>query len=180
MAVHSTPAAPTRRRFLALGLGSAALLLTAGGIARCGSAHSGASASGRLVLRTQDLPFLRALVPVILADAVPRERFPQVIEAVLSDIDSGLASVSPALLAQMRELFDVTTSSLTRGPLTGVWQGWEQASGEQVAAFLQRWRDSSLDLLRQGHGALLQMVLMAWYGRPEAWAHCGYPGPPTL
>ncbi|MCF9006826.1 twin-arginine translocation pathway signal protein, partial [Pseudomonas carnis] len=23
-------------------------------------------------------------------------------------------------------------------------------------------------------------VIMAWYFRPESWAHCGYPGPPKI
>ncbi|HAV86583.1 MAG TPA: twin-arginine translocation pathway signal protein, partial [Pseudomonas sp.] len=34
--------------------------------------------------------------------------------------------------------------------------------------------------LRQGQATLLQLIQMGWYGRREAWAHCGYPGPPTL
>ncbi|MGV8566314.1 twin-arginine translocation pathway signal protein, partial [Pseudomonas aeruginosa] len=27
---------------------------------------------------------------------------------------------------------------------------------------------------------LMQLAMMAWYARPEAWAHCGYPGPPKI
>lgn len=171
---------PSRRSLLKLGLVGGALLAGAGGIASLGQETDDAPAPGYLALRRGDLPFLHALIPVILNQAVADASAPDVIRQVLLDIDGGLASVSPALLKQIRELFDVTSSRLTRGPLTGVWQAWQETPPEQVAAFLLRWRDSSLALLRQGHSALLQMVLMAWYGNPDAWAHCGYPGPPTI
>ena len=62
----------------------------------------------------------------------------------------------------------------------GVWGRWETASPEQVRHFLERWQNSSLSLLRMGHSSLLQLVMMAWYSRKESWAHCGYPGPPTV
>jgi len=171
---------PSRRSLLKLGLVGGAVLATLGGIATLGGDASEAPAPGYLALRAQDLPFLHALIPVILDQVLSAERLPTVLPQVLHDIDLGLASVSPALLAQIRELFDVTAGRLTRGPLTGVWQPWQETPPEQVAAFLVRWRDSSLALLRQGYAALLQMVLMAWYGNPDAWAHCGYPGPPTI
>jgi hypothetical protein len=31
-----------------------------------------------------------------------------------------------------------------------------------------------------GHASLLQLVMLAWYGNPDSWSHCGYPGPPTV
>lgn len=171
---------PSRRSLLKLGLVGGALLATVGGIASLSSDGDDQPAPGYLALRAADLPFLQTLIPVILDQALTGERLIVVMPQVLRDIDLGLASVSPALLSQIRELFDVTSSRLTRGPLTGVWQPWQETAPGQVAEFLQRWRDSSLALLRQGHAALLQMVLMAWYGNPDAWAHCGYPGPPTI
>lgn len=56
-------------------------------------------------------------------------------------------------------------------PLTGVWGDWEQATAGDMQAFLQRWQNSSLDLLQMGHAALLQLVMLAWYGQAEAWGH---------
>jgi hypothetical protein len=79
------------------------------------------------------------------------------------------------MLKLTRQLFDVLSMPLTRGPLTGIWGSWEKPA-RQVTAFLQRWQDSSLNLLRMGHASLLQLVQMAWYERPESWAACGYPG----
>ena len=99
---------------------------------------------------------------------------------VLHSLDHKLAALSPEMLKLTRQLFDVLNLPLTRGPLTGVWGAWEQAGTAQVTAFLQRWQDSSLNLLRMGHASLLQLLQMAWYERPESWAACGYPGPPKI
>ena len=82
--------------------------------------------------------------------------------------------------AYVAKLFDVLGQPLTRGPLTGIWGDWSQASDDQLRTFLLRWQNSSLALLRQGHASLLQMILMAWYACPASWAHCGYPGPPAV
>ncbi len=101
-------------------------------------------------------------------------------KSVLHSLDHKLAALSPEMLKLTRQLFDVLSLPLTRGPLTGVWGAWEQASPTQVTAFLQRWQDSSLNLLRMGHASLLQLLQMAWYERPESWAACGYPGPPKI
>jgi hypothetical protein len=77
-------------------------------------------------------------------------------------------------------LFDVLALGLTRGPLTGVWGSWENASATDVRSFLNRWQNSSLGLLKMGHASILQLVMLAWYAQPESWAHCGYPGPPNI
>ncbi|MGO1206620.1 MAG: twin-arginine translocation pathway signal protein, partial [Pseudomonas putida] len=130
--------------------------------------------SGYQVLRDDDLPLLRALIPVILAGTQASEHL------VLHSLDHKLAALSPEMLKLTRQLFDVLSLPLTRGPLTGVWGAWAQASPAQVTAFLQRWQDSSLNLLRMGHASLLQLLQMAWYERPESWTACGYPGPPKI
>nr|WP_254612409.1 twin-arginine translocation pathway signal protein [Pseudomonas putida] len=132
------------------------------------------AATGYQVLRDDDLPLLRALIPVVLAGTQASEHL------VLHSLDRKLAALSPEMLKLTRQLFDVLSLPLTRGPLTGVWGAWAQASPAQVTAFLQRWQDSSLNLLRMGHASLLQLLQMAWYERPESWAACGYPGPPTI
>lgn len=129
---------------------------------------------GYQVLRDDDLPLLQALVPVVLAGTQAST------EWVLHSLDHKLAALSPAMLKLTRQLFDVLTLPLTRGPLTGIWGGWADATDSELERFLERWRDSSLNLLRQGHASLLQLLLMAWYERPEAWAACGYPGPPKI
>ncbi|UTL91440.1 twin-arginine translocation pathway signal protein [Pseudomonas fluorescens] len=159
-----------RRELLRFSLG-ASLFLSTASLVGC-SAQT--PAAGYRVLRDDDLPALLALIPVVLAGTSASD------EQVLHSLDHKLAALSPEMLKLTRQLFDVLNLPLTRGPLTGVWGAWEQASGTQVTAFLQRWQDSSLNLLRMGHASLLQLLQMAWYERPEAWVACGYPGPPKI
>lgn len=159
-----------RRDLLKFGF-AASLLLSATSLVGC---TEQAPSGGYQVLREGDLPLLQALIPVVLAGTAATP------DVVLRSLDGKLAALSPAMLTLTRQLFDVLTLPLTRGPLTGVWGSWGDASGAQVGGFLERWRTSSLDLLRQGHASLLQLLLMAWYERPQAWAACGYPGPPKV
>lgn len=167
-----------RRAVLKLGLGASALLAVAGLGASLGGCSKAAPANGFAVLRDSDLPFLHALIPVLLAGST--SAMPAAVEQTLQGLDNSLGHLSPPMLKLTQQLFDVLTLPVTRGPLTGVWGSWQQASPQQIEAFLHRWQGSSLNLLRQGHASLLQLVMMAWYGRPQAWAHCGYPGPPTV
>lgn len=159
-----------RRDLLRFGFGASAFLGTAS-LLGC---TAQTPASGYRVLREDDLPPLLALIPVVLAGTQASDAL------VLHSLDRKLAALSPEMLKLTRQLFDVLSLPLTRGPLTGIWGAWAQASPAQVTAFLQRWQDSSLDLLRMGHASLLQLLSMAWYERPEAWAACGYPGPPKI
>ncbi|MCO7513187.1 twin-arginine translocation pathway signal protein [Pseudomonas guariconensis] len=159
-----------RRDLLQFSLG-ASVFLAGASLVGCSPQ---ASAPGFSTLRDDDLPLLHALTPVVLAGTQASPTL------VLHSLDHKLAALSPAMLKLTRQLFDVLNLPLTRGPLTGVWGRWENASPAQVSAFLARWQDSSLNLLRMGHASLLQLLLMAWYERPEAWAACGYPGPPNI
>lgn len=163
-------AALNRRGLLKFSLG-ATLFLGGASLVGC---SPGTAAPGYRILRDDDLPMLRAVTPVVLqGTAAP-------LEQVLARLDEALASLSPEMLKLTRQLFDVLALPLTRGPLTGVWGSWQQATPQRVEAFLRRWRDSSLNLLRQGYCSLLQLLLMAWYSLPGSWGACGYPGPPKI
>ncbi|MCW8155502.1 twin-arginine translocation pathway signal protein [Stutzerimonas stutzeri] len=169
-----------RRRLLKIGLLGGAILAGGGLLSRTFRASADGAASGFVVLRDSELPMLRRLIPLLLEGSAPSEVMPQAVQDTLASLDQGLHHLSPALLSQVRQLFDVLSLPLTRGPLTGIWSGWDAASDDQLRAFLLRWQNSSLALLRQGHASLLQMILMAWYASPASWAHCGYPGPPKV
>lgn len=174
-----TPAL-TRRGLLQLSLGASVFLATVGLGASLSGCSSSQPADGLKALRDSDLAFLRAVILVMLDGAVTSGTTQVATDATLQSLDRGLAHLSAAMLKLTHQLFDVLTLGVTRGPLTGIWGGWENASADDIRQFLTRWENSSLSLLRQGHSSLLQMVMMAWYSRPEAWAHCGYPGPPTV
>ncbi|MDF9903930.1 hypothetical protein QF017_005305 [Pseudomonas laurylsulfatiphila] len=177
--LSDTPAL-SRRGLLKFSLGASAFLATAGLGASLSGCSASVPASGFVTLRSGDLLFLRALIPVMLDGAVTSGRMPEAVEGTLKSLDYNLAHLSPEMLKLTRQLFDVLGMAVTRGPLTGIWGSWENASADDIRQFLDRWENSSLSLLRMGHSSLLQLVMMAWYGRKESWAHCGYPGPPTV
>lgn len=169
-----------RRQLLKFGLLGGAVLATAGGIAALSGGFTAAPAAGYRQLRESDLPVLRSLIPVILDGALPRHDSAAAVDAVLHGLDNSLNHLSPAMLKQSLQLFDLLSMDLTRGPATGIWRSWDRASAEDIRAFLQRWENSRLALLRQGHAALQQAVLLVWYSLPESWGHSGYPGPPRF
>ena len=179
LSLSDTPAL-SRRGLLKFSLGASAFLATVGLGASLSGCSVSTSASGFTILRSGDLLFLRALIPVMLDGAVTVEKMPAAVDQTLHCLDNGLNHLSPQMLKLTRQLFDVLGITVTRGPLTGIWGSWENASSEDIREFLDRWENSSLSLLRMGHSSLLQLVMMAWYSRVESWAHCGYPGPPTV
>lgn len=170
----------SRRGVMKVGLLASTLLATAGLTASLSGCSPSDRACGFAVLRNSDLPFLQAVIPVMLAGSVRPSLMPGANDATLHKLDNNLDRLSPALLTLTQQLFDVLAMPVTRGPLTGVWSGWENATPERIRDFLERWQNSSLSLLRMGHASLLQLVMMSWYEQPESWAHCGYPGPPTV
>ena len=170
----------SRRGALKIGLCASALLATVGLGASLSGCSSSDKAQGFAVLRSSDLPFLRTLILVMLSASVTEAAMPSAADATLHRLDDNLNHLSPELLKLTQQLFDVLAMPVTRGPLTGIWGRWETASPEQVGQFLDRWQNSSLSLLRMGHGSLTQLVMMSGYERPELWAHCGYPGPPKI
>ncbi|AOE82774.1 twin-arginine translocation pathway signal protein [Pseudomonas sp. TCU-HL1] len=170
----------SRRNLLKVGLFGSAFLSTAGVTASLTGCSASVPAGGFAVLRDSDMPFLRALVPVMLEGAVSGEKMAQAVDGTLQSLDYALHRLSPEMLKLTLQLFDVLALPITRGPLTGIWGRWENASAQSVREFLERWENSSIGLLKMGHASLLQLVMMAWYGRPESWAHCGYPGPPAI
>lgn len=181
--MHNTPpeaAHLSRRGLLKVGLLGSALLATAGLTASLSGCSASTPKAGFAVIRESDLAFLHALIPVMLAGAVAPEKMAQAVEGTLSNLDYSLNHVSPELLKLTLQLFDVLAMPITRGPLTGVWGSWAHASPADMQAFLERWQNSSISLLKMGHASLLQLVMMSWYSRAESWGHCGYPGPPTV
>lgn len=174
------PAGLSRRHLLKVGLLGSAFLASAGLTASLSGCSASMPQAGFAVIRESDLAFLRALIPVMLEGAVAPEKMPQAVAGTLESLDYSLNHLSPELLKLTVQLFDVLALPVTRGPLTGVWGSWENASAADVRRFLERWQNSWIGLLKMGHASLLQLVMMSWYSRAESWPHCGYPGPPTV
>lgn len=179
---HTRLAGPalSRRNLLKVGLFGSAVLATAGGLASLSGCSASNPASGFSVLRAEDLPFLRAFIPAALAGSVPAEQRAQQIEITLHSIDHSLSYAPAESLKPLLQLFDLLSMPVSRGPSTGIWGSWASADSASVEAFIRRWENSSISLLNMGAATLQQLVQTAWYSKPESWAGCHYPGPPTV
>ncbi len=171
------PTRITRRTLLKAGIaGGAALVLVRWlyfGESTNPSAESGSSLGPTHAV-------LAAIVPELLAGALPTEDAVASRAEIVAGVDRTIAGLPPATRKELDELFSLLSFIPTRCLLAGIWSPWPQASPESIAAFLVRWRDSRFSLLRSGYGALHQLVLASWYANPRAWKTIGYAGPPTL
>lgn len=157
----------TRREFLKAGLGGSVVLSIAG----CSRPSAG---GGRERILT-------ALIPVILAGALPDgDERPALVERTVAGVGKAIAGLSASMQGEIGELFDLLAFPPTRMLLAGIWSPWETAGREEIANFLERWRNSRFALLNSGYAALHDLVFGAWYARPDTWPAIGYPGPPRI
>ena len=168
----------TRRRFLAVGLGSATILAAAGWWAT----RPGRPADGLRALDADAAAFITAIVPAILDGTLPTNADARAlaIRDTVAAFDRAVSGLTPAVQAELGQLFSLVGLAPARRLIAGVSRPWHEASVEETRAFLAGWRTGRLDLMRAGYQALTQLVIAAWYGNPAAWAAIGYPGAPTL
>jgi len=120
-----------------------------------------------------------AIAPVMLAGALPGND-PVLLQETVAGVEQAIAGLPPAVRKEVDQLFALLSFAPTRALIAGIWSPWGEASPASVGAFLDRWRDSRLALLRSAYGALHQLVFAAWYGNSNAWPAIGYAGPPSL
>jgi len=168
----------TRRRFLAVGLGSATILAAAG----WWTMRPGRPAEGLQALDADAAAFITAIVPAVLAGTLPAggDARESAIRETVAAFDRAVSGLAPAVQAELGQLFSLLGLAPARRLLAGVSKPWHEAGTEEVGAFLASWRTGRLDLMRAGYQALTQLVIAAWYGNPAAWAAIGYPGAPSL
>ena len=123
-----------------------------------------------------------ALAPAILGVSLPVAVDPRgvAIKRVAADVGHVIANFTPPVQKEVHDLFALLDIGIARRLLTGVTRDWPDADAGEVAAFLERWRGSSLETLQSGYHALHDLVLGAWYASPTTWAGIGYPGPPQI
>lgn len=167
-----------RRHLLKLGVGASIALSTAGLVATMSGCTPDKPDAGMQVLRSVDLPVLAALYPAMVGPHPTLDD--AAIQASIRQLDMSLAHTSEQTQKDVLQLLGLLSFAPIRGPLTGIWGNLQQASPAQIDAFLLRWRDSRLDMLRLGYQALSQLLLMSWYTLPQSWEIAGYPGPPVI
>ena len=155
----------TRRAFIQAGIGGSALLVTAG--CTRGEPHA---------------DVVQALIPVVLAGALPAEGAQRVvaINETGEAFRRAVSGLAPAVQEEIGQLLSLLAFAPTRVLVAGVGSPWAEAGAEEIAAFLHRWRDSRFEMKRSGSRALTQLIQGAWYDNPLAWTVIGYPGPPAL
>lgn len=168
----------SRRQFLRVGAMGGLVLSTVSATALLSGCSSPARAPGYTVLRESDLEILRALVPVVLAGALPAgEPGKTAVDETLHTLDAFLAGTSTAGQKQLGQLFDLMHMPATRYLVAGLHKPWPEASAADIAAFLEHWRHSRFELLRAGYVGLTQALNMMWYMQPRAWSAVGYEPP---
>ena len=157
----------TRRDFLKAGLGGSVLLACAGCVT--------ATADDE----TEMLSAVASAVLVGVLPASPAQRLAAISETV-GGVRRAIAGLSAAAQKEVGELFTLLTLAPARRLVAGVSSPWGRAGDEEVSNFLNRWRYSRFALLQGAYAALHDLVLGAWYARPEAWPTIGYPGTPEI
>jgi len=162
----------TRRTFLKAGLLGGAVLAV-GGLTALVTGRD-PDADRKLVLT--------AVIPAVLAGALPQapqERDTAVARCV-DGVARTIAGLPPAAREEAAQLFALLAIAPTRRALAGVRSSWDEATTEEVSAFLEGWRVHSIGLMRSGYQALHDLTLAAWYADESTWESIGYPGPLKL
>jgi hypothetical protein len=141
-----------------------------------------APAAGRRFLDDEGARLVAALVPVILAAALPEEAAARsrAIRETVDAFDRAVSGLTPSVQEEVAQLFSFLAFAPTRIAFAGLWSPIEDSTPEELKGFLARWGSSRLDLQRVSYHALTQLIQAAWYGSTASWAAIGYPGPPSL
>lgn len=171
----------SRRQFLKVGVLGAIALSTVSTAALLSGCSTPPAARGFRLLRESDLKVLRALVPVVLAGALPDgEAGKDALEDTLHTLDNFLFGTSRAGHKQIGQLFDLLSMPATRYTVAGLSNDWDKSSPADITAFLDKWRHSRFQMLRAGYMGLTQMINMIWYLQPRSWAAIGYVPPRVM
>jgi hypothetical protein len=171
---------PQRRQFLKVGLiGTGVLVAAAGGII---FTRPVVKCKNCLWLQQGDLDLLQAIVPVVLAGALPdsKEDRAQAINEIITGFDISISYFPSVVRAEIRQLLWLLEFPITRSLFTGVWSAWGTASEAEITDFLESWQFSRFDLFRVGYTALHDLLVGSWYANPRSWSRIHYPGPPAL
>jgi hypothetical protein len=181
-------AAFTRRNFLKVGLGGAAVL------AVLRVAHgpylpvvtpavaAGVQAHKLAVLSAHEAAVLAAIAPVMLgwaavASPATANDIDERSARVVAGVDRAVAGLPLPVQAEVHDLFNLLGLAPARWLATGLRKPWHEASAEDISTFLARWRFSRIGLLQAGYHALHELIAAAWYGDLDNWKVAGYAPP---
>jgi len=175
----------SRRRFIQAGIAGGAVLIAVRAVYGPFSRDPLLSEDrgfSYAVLGANERTILAALTPVMLAGALPEDRAArdEAVLLVIRGVDTAVSGLPLPVQAEVAQLFSLLAFPVTRRVVAGVTAPWLQAEPEQIANFLDHWRNSRFALLRSAYRALQELIMAAWYGSEASWRRIGYPGPPSL
>lgn len=163
-----------RRRLLALGAVSAAVLAVGGGMLAAlqpGLRDARLSDAGRDVFAGSSRALLDGSLP---AGGAGQQR---ALEGLLERIDAVIAALPPHAQSELSQLLAILASSAGRRALAGLATPWPQASVAEIQQALQDMRVSGISLRQQAYQALHDIVGGAYFSDAQTWGLMGYPGP---
>lgn len=162
----------SRRTFIKVGLIGAITLATAGGLYR--SLRNPGQAPA-FILDDEGRAALSAIAGAMLKGAIGTA--PDAGAAAVLRVQKAIAGLPLATQKEIQDLFGLLVLSPTRRFLVGLSDDWSDAKPEDVAAFLQSWRQHRIGMLQSAYHALHDLILGPWYADESNWASIGYPGP---
>jgi hypothetical protein len=166
-----------RRKWLALGAVSAAVLAVGGGglaLLRPGLDREQLSPAGREVFRAVGRAMLAGSWP-----AQP-EAFRTAIEEWLARVDALVFGLPPHAQAELSQLLAVLASGAGRALLAGLREPWHEAPVPAIQEALQSMRVSSMSLRLQAYQALHDITSGAYFSDAQTWGLLGYPRPRSI
>jgi hypothetical protein len=166
----------SRRSFLKIGVFGAIALAAGGALYRVARP---APPPGRFVLDGDARAVLAALIPSMLGAVFPAEPAAraQALQTTAARVAGAVGGLPLATQKEVQDLFGLLALGPARRFLAGVPVSWNEATPQQVDAFLQSWRFHRIGLLQSAYQALHDLIAGAWYSDPAHWAAIGYPGP---
>ena len=172
-----------RREFLSSGLRFSAASVATLSVVGAGASLTGyggkavQTADGFLYLRPDDVILFASLCPVVLSVAAKDADFDKTVVRIVQRIDALAFNLDAPNRKAVYQLLDLLNMRVTRWLTTGVGANWQDAAPEDIAAFLAKWRDSSIGLFNVGYRALTKFVSASYFSLPDSRAYTGYPGP---
>ena len=133
-------------------------------------------------LSAEEGQLIAKLARVLLApylSVVPSQQI-QVGLNTAAQVDRLVSTLSPAVQAELHQVFELLGLAPTRLLLTGLWRDWDRVSLPEAVGALENLAYSTLSLKRRMYKGLNQLIAAAFFGSEAGWAVVGYPGPPQV
>lgn len=170
--------APTRRTVLTYGLVGTAVLVC-GGVGL--GLRQGVMHRPHAPLRALEPRAFSVLVAVAARVAPGGPSFPTAGDVdVVGKVDALLARMHPGITWEINQLLKAFDNALSSAMFGHGITPFTALEPEQQDEVLEAWRTSSLWVRRLGYKVVRDLVVNAYYGSPEVYEACGYPGPPDF